>query len=223
MVGDRLYRAYLHHRESGIEALAIGRSCARTERESREEAAMAAQVENRDAKIQGPPVAMPTGRFATLSEALAEFTATRGRTIEFVRDCPSLAALLVNHPVFGQLTGREYALLIAGHCRRHAAQIAEIRATSANPADSARQSLADGQLERIAEGDEPPLAAQRAHFAHMIHVDDRVAMDAAELRSRQPLFDWVQRLRRQQALFGGTIQTSSRSAWNANTSSTSRT
>ncbi len=95
------------------------------------EASMAAQVESRDTKIQGPPVAMPTGRFATLSEALAEFTATRGRTIEFVRDCPSLAALLVNHPVFGQLTGREYALLIAGHCRRHAAQIAEIRATSA--------------------------------------------------------------------------------------------
>ncbi|MGA7239858.1 MAG: DinB family protein [Bryobacteraceae bacterium] len=95
------------------------------------EAAMAAQVENRATKFQGPPVAMPTGRFATLSEALAEFAATRGRTIEFVRDCPSLAALRVNHPVFGQLTGREYALLIAGHCRRHAAQIAEIRATSA--------------------------------------------------------------------------------------------
>jgi hypothetical protein len=95
------------------------------------EAAMAAQVENRDAKVQGPPVAMPTGRFATLSEALAEFRATRERTIEFVRDCPSLAALRVHHPVFRQLTGREYALLIAGHCRRHAAQIAEIRATSA--------------------------------------------------------------------------------------------
>jgi DinB superfamily len=92
------------------------------------EAALAAQVENRDAKIQGPPVTMPTGRFATLAAALGEFAATRGRTIEFVRDCPSLAALVVNHPLFGPLTGREYALLIAGHCRRHAAQITEIRA-----------------------------------------------------------------------------------------------
>jgi hypothetical protein len=92
------------------------------------EAMLVAQVENRGAKIQGPPMAMPTGRFATLATALAEFAATRARTIEFVRNCPSLAALLVNHPVFGPLTGREYALLIAGHCRRHAAQITEIRA-----------------------------------------------------------------------------------------------
>jgi hypothetical protein len=93
------------------------------------EAALVAQVESRDMKIQGPPIAMPTGRFATLDAALAEFAATRGRTIEFVRDCPNLAALVVNHPVFGELTGREYALLIAGHCRRHAAQITEIRAS----------------------------------------------------------------------------------------------
>ena len=92
------------------------------------EAAMAKQVDNRDAKIQGPPIAMPKGKFATLSDALAEFAATRGRTIEFVKACPNPTFLRVNHPVFGQLTGREYALLIAGHCRRHAAQIAEIRA-----------------------------------------------------------------------------------------------
>jgi hypothetical protein len=92
------------------------------------EAVLATQVENRDTKIQGPPITMPTGRFATLATALAELAATRGRTIEFVRDSPSLAALVVNHPVFGSLTGREYALLIAGHCRRHAAQITEIRA-----------------------------------------------------------------------------------------------
>jgi hypothetical protein len=92
------------------------------------EAMLAAQVDNRAAKIQGPPRAMPKGRFATLAAALAEFAATRERTMEFVKVCPNLAALHVNHPLFGQLNGREYALLIAGHCRRHAAQIAEIRA-----------------------------------------------------------------------------------------------
>ena len=74
---------------------------------------------------------MPTGRLTTLSAALAEFAATRERTIEFVKGCPNLTALRVNHPVFGQLTGREAALLIAGHCRRHAAQIAEIRGAAA--------------------------------------------------------------------------------------------
>jgi hypothetical protein len=89
---------------------------------------LAAAVENRGTKIQAPPPAMPTGRLTTLAAALAEFAATRERTIEFVKGCPDLTVLRVNHPVFGQLTGREAALLIAGHCRRHAAQIAEIRA-----------------------------------------------------------------------------------------------
>lgn len=115
----------------GLKRLQSADATPETKVNPEKEATLAAQVENRATKFQGPPVAMPTGRFATLSEALAEFAATRRRTIEFVRDCPSLAALRVNHPVFGSLTGREYALLIAGHCRRHAAQIAEIRATSA--------------------------------------------------------------------------------------------
>jgi hypothetical protein len=92
------------------------------------EAAMAKQVENRVVKVQGPPMAMPKGKFATLAEALAEFAATRERTIEFIKVCPNLAALRVTHPVLGELTGREYAIVIAGHCRRHSAQIAEIRA-----------------------------------------------------------------------------------------------
>ena len=89
---------------------------------------LAVQVENRGTKIQAPPPARPTGRLTTLASALAEFAATRERTIEFVKGCPNLTVLRVAHPVFGQLTGREAALLIAGHCRRHAAQIAEIRA-----------------------------------------------------------------------------------------------
>jgi hypothetical protein len=92
------------------------------------EAALAARVEGRGAKIQGPPITMPTGRFATLAEALAEFAATRQRTIEFVKGCPNLAALRVSHPLFGPLTGREYAFIIAGHSTRHAAQVTEIRA-----------------------------------------------------------------------------------------------
>jgi hypothetical protein len=89
---------------------------------------LASAVGNRAMKIQAPPPAQPAGRLTTLAEALTEFAATRERTIEFVKGCPNLTMLRVNHPVFGQLTGREAALLIAGHSRRHAAQIAEIRA-----------------------------------------------------------------------------------------------
>jgi hypothetical protein len=92
------------------------------------EAAIAAQVADRTGKKQGPPAAMPTGRFTTLEAALAEFSATRARTIGYVNGCSKLAALRIAHPVFGPLTGREYVIVAAGHSRRHAAQIAEIRA-----------------------------------------------------------------------------------------------
>ncbi len=92
------------------------------------EAAVAARVADRAGKLQGPPIAMPTGRFTTLEAALAEFLATRSRTIEYVNGCSKLSALQIAHPVFGPLTGREYVILVAGHARRHAAQIAEIRA-----------------------------------------------------------------------------------------------
>ena len=95
--------------------------------DSAREQHLAAQVLQRDSKIAGPPVTMPTGRFATIAEALAEFGAVRGRTIAFAASCPNLSCLRVTHPVFGPLTGREYVVLIAGHARRHAAQISEIR------------------------------------------------------------------------------------------------
>jgi hypothetical protein len=99
--------------------------------DSAREQFLASQVVQRENKIPGPPITMPTGRFATLVEALSEFVAARGRTIAFVSCCPNLSSLRLTHPVFGPLNGREYVVLIAGHARRHAAQIADIRAQMA--------------------------------------------------------------------------------------------
>lgn len=52
-----------------------------------------------------------------------------------------------------------------------------------------RQALADDQLQRIAQREQPALAAQRAHLAHVIHVHDGVAMHAAEFGSREAPLD----------------------------------
>jgi hypothetical protein len=111
----------------GLERLQGAQAAPEAQLDSARERKLAAQVVDRGVKIQGPPVAMPTGRFRTLADALAEFAATRARTIEFVKGCPNLAALRLTHPVFGPLSGREYVVLIAGHPARHAAQIGEIR------------------------------------------------------------------------------------------------
>jgi hypothetical protein len=91
------------------------------------EARMAAGVSGRVTRVQSPPTALPTGRFASMAEALERFCAARGRTIEFVETAPNLRALQVTHPFFGPVSGHELAVIMASHSVRHAAQILEIR------------------------------------------------------------------------------------------------
>jgi hypothetical protein len=91
------------------------------------EASMAAGVASRTKAVQAPPTAVPTQRFASLAEAIEEFTSARGRTIEFVETAPNLRALQVTHPFFGSISGYELALIMASHSLRHALQIREIR------------------------------------------------------------------------------------------------
>src|ERR1039458_297157 len=57
--------------------------------------------------------------------------------------------------------------------------------------------FAGDELLIVAQRDQPALAAKRAHFADVIHVDERVAMDALEAGAAQPLLDYLQRLGRQ--------------------------
>jgi hypothetical protein len=91
------------------------------------EARMAAGVSGRVNRVQAPPTALPTGRFASMAEALERFCAARGHTIEFVETAPNLRALQVTHPFFGPVSGYELAVIMAAHSVRHAAQIREIR------------------------------------------------------------------------------------------------
>ena len=93
------------------------------------EAQLAARVSSRTSKAQAPDPAKPVGRFAALSDALAEFQAVRARTIQFAAaKGDGLYALATQHPFFGPLNGAELVVLIAGHTRRHGAQIKEVRA-----------------------------------------------------------------------------------------------
>jgi hypothetical protein len=91
------------------------------------EARMAAGVSGRATRVQAPPPARPTGRFASMAEALERFCAARGRTVEFVATAPNLRALQATHPFFGPVSGYELAVIMASHSVRHALQIREIR------------------------------------------------------------------------------------------------
>ena len=70
----------------------------------------------------------PTGRLATLADAVKKFREVRAHTIEFVASCRAdLRDIEVPHPIGGLVTGQECLALLAVHPARHAAQIREVR------------------------------------------------------------------------------------------------
>jgi uncharacterized damage-inducible protein DinB len=96
--------------------------------DKRKEADLASRVPDRTARAEAPEAVRPTGRFASLAEALEKFDSARARTIEFARNRGGdVYWLSLEHPRFGPLNGGEYIVLVAGHSRRHAAQIREVK------------------------------------------------------------------------------------------------
>jgi hypothetical protein len=83
---------------------------------------------NRNEKMQSPGASMPSGKFASLSDALAHFRGCRARTIHYVEQCKDdQRKRSVKHPLAGVVNGYEYLLILANHPSRHAAQIREVR------------------------------------------------------------------------------------------------
>ncbi len=93
------------------------------------EAALAARVVDRSTRRQAPETVLPKGRFTSLAEGLERFHAARARTLQLAQErAADLYTLASAHPVFGPLNGVEALIIIAGHARRHAEQIREVRA-----------------------------------------------------------------------------------------------
>ena len=92
------------------------------------EATFARRVTNRERRAPAPQRVHPTGRFATLAEALQQFVEARVRTIQFARETElDLFGLAAPHPLFGPVNGYELLIIMAGHSSRHVAQLEEIR------------------------------------------------------------------------------------------------
>ena len=87
---------------------------------------------DRSRKLQSPEGARPTGRFASLAEAAAQFNAARQKALEFVCSTnEDLRATEVTHPhpAAGTVSTCEMLIVMAKHAERHALQIEEIKAT----------------------------------------------------------------------------------------------
>lgn len=83
---------------------------------------------DRTHKHVAPERVRPTGRYATLSEAIEKFREHRAHSMEFVSNCQSdLKAVEIQHPIGGLVNAQECLAILAMHPARHAAQIREIR------------------------------------------------------------------------------------------------
>ena len=95
----------------------------------RREAAILARGADRTRPIVAPEAVRPTGRFATLSDAVRYFLEVRAETVRYVENCSGdLRSMVTTHPLLGPVNCQETLLLIAVHPERHARQIDEIRA-----------------------------------------------------------------------------------------------
>jgi hypothetical protein len=92
---------------------------------AREEALLQFVVD-RAHKREAPEAARPQGRFRSVPEALHALEDNRQSNRAFVaRYGPEARWIEWEHPRFGRCTGYEGLLIIAGHTRRHVAQIEE--------------------------------------------------------------------------------------------------
>jgi uncharacterized damage-inducible protein DinB len=96
------------------------------ERDSAKEAVIEERVLDRSNRRTAPEAVHPTGKHGGISEALQEFNTARDETLRFASEQGvNLLSRRANHPVLGPLNGVEALLLIAGHGRRHTAQMRE--------------------------------------------------------------------------------------------------
>jgi hypothetical protein len=85
-------------------------------------------VTDRSEKREAPEAVLPAGRFASLAAATAAFTHAREKTMQLAAERGTgLYTINASHPRFGDMNGAELMNLIAGHARRHADQIREVR------------------------------------------------------------------------------------------------
>jgi hypothetical protein len=77
---------------------------------------------------QAPKMLQPSGRFASLQEAVAAFLAARERSIEYARNTQDdLRSHFSEHGVLGPLDGYQWLMGNARHAETHAAHIRELR------------------------------------------------------------------------------------------------
>jgi hypothetical protein len=100
----------------------------RAEVKGKEEIIMT-KVPDRSRKAQAPEPLKPTGRWATREALAKEFEATRAKEIAYVADSKEdLRSHFEEHPALKTMDAWQWLLFNGAHCKRHTAQILEVKA-----------------------------------------------------------------------------------------------
>lgn len=84
---------------------------------------------NRDKKLEASDFAQPSGDFATLDELKLKLTATHQGLVKVAEmaDEKQLEAKGFQHPVFGQISLKQWIPFVGYHEKRHTLQIEEVK------------------------------------------------------------------------------------------------
>jgi hypothetical protein len=92
------------------------------------------KISDRSVKAQAPEVIKPSGKFASKRDLVAAFQSARKRTIDYVKTITDpLKNHVAIHPAVGELTVYQWIVFIAGHAKRHIAQLQEVKTNAAYP------------------------------------------------------------------------------------------
>lgn len=82
------------------------------------------KADNRSIKVKAPTVFEPSGVFKTKEAALKAFNKNRETTLKFAETTTiNLKTISFPHMLLGMLNGEDWIVFVAGHTRRHIAQI----------------------------------------------------------------------------------------------------
>jgi DinB superfamily len=87
------------------------------------------KVPDRSKKAQAPEQLKPTGRWATRAALVKDFEDNRSQEIAFLKDTKEdLRNHFEEHPFLKTIDAYQWLLLNGAHCKRHTAQILEVKA-----------------------------------------------------------------------------------------------
>lgn len=85
-------------------------------------------IADRTNKVQAPEPLTPANRFGSTAASVKHFSASRAKTLAFLRETKDLREHAIESPLGKVLDAYQWILFVAAHCERHTKQILEVKA-----------------------------------------------------------------------------------------------